>query len=241
MASGKAEGGKAMKEYANEREMFADILIEARIKKSQLLIDAYPEKITFPEKHLKRMEKLIARAESTPSAILIGRNKKRLIALLIAAAMVIFGGLTVYAHGDQIVRFVKEVFSSFNTVSYESDSDVPEVIETEYTMEYVPEGYEPSNTLINDVVVKLQWVNSAGSELTFRQALINQSSLNNDNDHSSDEHIQIGDLTVYHVFSTDGYNSYTWDNGEYIFQISCSTPLSLEEVTKMVESVNPKM
>ena len=230
-----------MKEYANEREMFADILIEARIKKSQLLIDAYPEKITFPEKHLKRMEKLIARAESTPSAILIGRNKKRLIALLIAAAMVIFGGLTVYAHGDQIVRFVKEVFSSFNTVSYESDSDVPEVIETEYTMEYVPEGYERTDDNIDMFAVWIQWKNADNSEILFKQYLINQTYINDDNQHSTDGHIQIGELSVYHVASTHGYNSYTWDNGEYIFQISCSTPLSLEEVTKMIESVNPKI
>ena len=230
-----------MKEYANEREMFADILIEARIKKSQLLIDAYPEKITFPEKHLKRMEKLIARAESTPSAILIGRNKKRLIALLIAAAMVIFGGLTVYAHGDQIVRFVKEVFSSFNTVSYESDSDVPEYIETEYTMEYVPEGYEKSSESIDDAGVWIQWTREEGEEIIFKQGLINTSIMNNDNEHSSDEHIQIGEFTVYHISSDTGYCSFVWTNNEYTFRIASLTPLSLEEATKMIESVNPKM
>ena len=224
------------KEYA----VLKDILWEARERYTADIIAFDPSEHVFSPSHASRMKKILKNAPHKACKGL-PRPNKRLIALLIAAAMVIFGGLTVYAHGDQIVRFVKEVFSSFNSISYESDSDVPEYIETEYTMEYVPEGYEPSNTLINDVVVKLQWVNSAGSELTFRQALINQSSLNNDNDHSSDEHIQIGDLTVYHVFSTDGYNSYTWDNGEYIFQISCSTPLSLEEVTKMIESVNPKI
>ena len=193
-----------MKEYANEREMFADILIQARINKSQRLIDAHPEKVTFPQKHLKRMEKLIARAESNPSAILIGRNKKRLIALLIAAAMVIFGGLTVYAIGDQIVRFVKEVFSSFNSISYESDSDVPEYIETEYTMEYVPEGYKLAQDDISEAKVWIQWTNADNSEILFKQYLINQTYINDDNQHSTDGHIQIGELSVYHVASTHG-------------------------------------
>ena len=224
------------KEYA----VLKDILWEARERYTADIIAFDPSEHVFSPSHASRMKKILKNAPHKACKGL-PRPNKRLIALLIAAAMVIFGGLTVYAHGDQVVRFVKEVFSSFNTVSYESDSDVPEYIETEYTMEYVPEGYEKSSESIDDAGVWIQWTREEGEEIIFKQGLINTSIMNNDNEHSSDEHIQIGEFTVYHISSDTGYCSFVWTNNEYTFRIASLTPLSLEEATKMIESVNPKM
>ena len=229
-----------MTESTNDKELFRRLLIQARLEKSQELIDRHPEKIEFPPKHLKKMAKIISSSDRVSITRGLSNTQRRIIAVLVAAVMFIFGGLAVYANREAIVEFVKTVFNGYSTVEYETDSDVPETIETEYTMEYVPEGYEKTDEQITMFSVWIQWTGANGNLITFTQMPINQSDLTHDNDHSTSENIIIGEIDVYHVISTNGYNHYAWTDGKYMFELSTHQNLSNEDITQMIESVKLK-
>ena len=229
-----------MTESTNDKELFRRLLIQARLEKSQELIDRHPEKIEFPPKHLKKMAKIISSSDRVRITRGLSNTQRRIIAVLVAAAMFIFGGLAVYANREAIVEFVKTVFNGYSTVEYETDSDVPETIETEYTMEYVPEGFEKTDELCNDAGVWIQWINTDNALISFDQMLINQSNMHLDNDHSVDDNITIEETIIYRTVSGNGFNAYSWSNGEYVFVISCTAYISEEEIIKMFESVKPK-
>jgi len=230
-----------MTESTNDKELFRRLLIQARLEKSQELIDRHPEKIEFPPKHLKKMAKIISSSDKVRITRGLSNTQRRIIAVLIAAVMFIFGGLAVYANREAIVEFVKTVFNGYSTVEYETDSDVPETIETEYTMEYVPEGYEKTDEQISLFKVWIQWTNIDETQVIFRQYPLNQNKYGTDNEHTEiEEHILIADYSVYHVRTTYETDIYIWNNGEYSFEISCTAYISEEEITKMIESVKPK-
>lgn len=113
---------------------------------------------TVSERYRKAMKRIIKNAGKQSTA---GRGKgtvkKRVIAVLIAAALLLAGGLTVYAKRDAIVRFVKQIFDGYTEGSYieepGNEAAVPDVIEQEYMPTYIPKGYELADHIYNPLIL----------------------------------------------------------------------------------------
>lgn len=230
-----------MIEISEERELFRQALLEARLRKSQQMIDAESDEIVFSARHLHRIDCILKSVDAPFRPTSSTRQKKRILALLIAAAILLFGSITVYANRDTIARFVQKIFGDHTEVSY-SDHDnnitVPEGIEQEYTLTYVPDGYELAQSISDYTLVWKEWINAEGKYLQFKQRPINESLYIFDNDNSITECIQVGDFEIYCTHFQSNDSAYLWTDGQYVYEIECCSDISIDELTRMINSIS---
>lgn len=232
-----------MTDNRNSQELFRQALIEARLRKSQKIIDAYPEEVNFSEKHLRKMQEILRYSQHKSWLKHPKLGRKRMLAVLIAAIMMLVGSIAVYANRDAIIRFMEQIFDRHTEVSYQADTanaDVPQWIEDEYTLTYVPEGYKVSEYESDPINVWIQWNNLNGDYIRFTQLLIEQYCVQYDNEHSSSQEIKISNATVYFMVHSSARSAYLWTDGQYGYELSCPTNLPLEEVIQMIEGVAKK-
>ena len=230
-----------MTEIDEERKLFCQALLEARLRKSQQMIDTESDEIVLSARHLYRMDHILKSVDEPFRPISSTRQKKRILALLIAAAILLFGSITIYANRDTIARFVHKIFGDHTEVSYsnyDSNIDVPERIEQEYTLTYVPEGYELVQSMSDYILIWKEWINDKGEYLLFKQRPIKESLYIFDNDNSNTECIQIEDFEVYCTHFESSDSAYLWTDGEYVYEIECCADISLEELARMINDVS---
>lgn len=232
-----------MTDIYEERELFRQALLEARLRKSQQMIDADSDEVQFSKKHLRKMQQIISADRSSLQFAFYFRKKKRILALLIAAAALIIGSITIYANKDTIVQFVQKIFCDHIEVSYANQGNVegiPEWIEQEYTLTYVPEGYVLEDSMCDLTFVLSEWKNAKGEYLRFEQSIIDGSLYLLDNEKSTSNCLKIASYNVYCTYLASGTRSYFWTDGSYVFQIMCPSYISIDELTSMINSLSLK-
>lgn len=231
-----------MSEYAENLKLFQRVLIEASDEKAQRILAEYPEEIVFSKHHEKIMHKILTSSRKYPT-VGHGRmsRKKRMMILLVAILVLLLSGLTVYASRDALVRFVEQIHEKYISVFYQKEhgADVPDTIEKEYTLSYVPEGYELKKYEAYSSSVQSEWRNPSNEYILFVQNVIGGSIYNFDNEHGNFEEWMVEE---YHVF-TARYatsNVYLWNDGQYSYFLDCSEQWSFEEISQMILSVKEK-
>ena len=227
----------------NGQDLFRQALIEARLRKSRQIIDAYTEEVRFSKEHLRKMQIILRYSQHKSWLGHPKLGRKRMLAVLIAAIMMLVGSIAVYANRDAIIRFMEQICEKYNRVSYQSDdanADVPQWIEEEYTLTYVPEGYELSEYESNPSNVWIRWQNSNGRSIYFTQLLIDQYLVQYDNEYSSAQQIYINGIIVYYTIHSNAPSFFMWTDGKYGYELSCSTNIPLDEVIQMIEGVAKK-
>lgn len=232
-----------MTENKNGREILRQALIEARLRKVQEILDENPGEVEVPPEHFRKMEQILQYAEHKSWLRHPKLGRKRMLALLIAATMMLLGGIGVYAHKDAIVDFITEIFSRHTEASYHSiepAADIPKWIEDEYTLSYVPEGYERSKYQSDLNSIWVQWHNSNGECIYFTQSLIDRYYLQYDNENSAAQQIQVSNYTIYYTQHDSSFDLYLWTDGSYGYELECPADMPQEEVIRMIESLTLK-
>lgn len=227
-----------MSGYTENLKLFRQALIEATNEKTQKILDNYPGKVFFSKQHKRAMRQILNKGGKTV-AVDHRRawGRKQIIAALVAAILLMFGGLTVYAYRNEIVNFAVKVFDSFTKVQYsDSETDMPDTIEEVRVPTYVPEGYELKVYDTGLTRIQLKWENSEEKFIHFEQSII-ESIYNFDNENSSFDELTIGDYRIYTV-RYDQINIYLWHDGKYMYTINCSDNLLFEEISQMILSVD---
>lgn len=168
-----------------------------------------------------------------------GSKKKIRMIILIAAAMIALGGITVAACEplrEWIVSlFVEEYEDHIDVKTFsgsEADFEVPE-ISGYYIPEYIPDGFTLKEEDYTGCGVWMYWETIDGKNFDYSQNPLDSSCLI-DNERHTNENITVnGDNAVL------SYNEKTcsifWNNQKYTFLISGN--LSKEEIIKIAESV----
>jgi len=229
-----------MYEVNDNLKLFRQAFVEAMHENTQMILAEYPEKPVFSKKHKRAMKRILSsqgkRTIKTSSRVSV---KTRLIAALVAAALLLLGGLTVYANRQAVVEFVEQIYETFTRVFFheeqEDGKDSPNNIEEERIPAYVPEGFELQQHQSSLSSVYVVW--QKGEEYI----IFNQSTIGNvynfDNDHSDFTIMTIGDFTVY--TKQDKYsNTFIWNDGIYAYSLSCPATLKSEDVGQIIQSVS---
>lgn len=230
-----------MTDIHEERELFRQALLEARLRKSQQIMDADTDEVQFSKKHLRKMQQIISADRSSLQFAFYSRKKKRILALLIAAAVLIIGSITVYANKDAIVQFVQKIFCDHIEVSYANQGNVegiPEWIEQEYAPSYLPKGYELVETSSGVSYTYSKYQNAKGDYIQFDQRVIDSSLFVFDNEKSDSDVIQLTTFTVYCTHRSSGPSFYVWTDGRYAYQFVCSSNISQDELTQMIMGIS---
>ena len=229
-----------MGENENGLGLFRNALIEASWRKAKQIFEEDPAEVQFSAEHLRKMKQILRYSEHKTWIGHPKLGRKRIVAALIAAIMLLVGSITVYANRDAIIRFMEQAFGKYTRVSYQCDdpdAEIPEWIEEEYTLGYVPEGYELSRYEFNDSVVWFKWKNPADDRILFTQSLIDNAYTQYDNENSESEQIRVSNMMVYYTNHSSATSAYLWTDGLYAYELKCPAELPRAEVIRMIESV----
>lgn len=229
-----------MYEVNDDLKLFRQAFVEAMKENTRMILAEYPEKPVYSKKHKRAMKRILSK-QGKPTIKKSGRisPKKRLIAALVVAILLLLGGLTVYAKREAVVEFMEQIHEIFTRVFYhkeqENGADFPDTIEEERIPTYVPNGFvlqDYQSSLSNVYVV---WKNEDES-ITFNQDIIG-TVYNLDNEHSGFTTMSIGDYIVY-AKQNESLNTYIWNDGIYSYSLDCPATMVLEDVSYMIQSVS---
>ena len=191
----------------------------------------------FSEKFENKMQRLIAK-DKRISLYTRKKISKALIAAIIALIIMFMGLMSVSAYRQNFVEFIEKIFSNGTeiTVSQESNG-YPETIETEYTLDSVPEGFLKTEYSFDELGGYTIWENNSGQRIQFFQYTLDMDySMDNENEF---EKIELNGYPAY-LFGEEQQYCISWSDGEYWFNIKVPVEYkeSLIQMAKAIKKVN---
>ena len=160
-------------------------------------------------------ELLSLEEKTNKNAMKFRPRKAALIAAVIAFVILATGIFTASAAGQKVIHFVENIFSGYTEIESDSaDNDnVPEILETEYTINAIPEGFALTQYDSSEAGVFTVWENE---QIVFEQSVLNFSTeMNNEKEYTK---IEMNGYPAY-LYGHDNQHFISFTNGEYWFNI----------------------
>lgn len=206
-----------------------------------------PVEHEFSMLYMKNIKKIIKEQKKwDESTFLNGRTgnsrKKIKMIILIAAAMIALGGITVAACEPLrewiISLFVEEYEDHIDVKTFsgsEADFEVPEISEY-YIPEYIPEGFILKEEEYIDCSVWMYWEDSNGRNMNFSQNPLDWG-VSIDNERHINEKVIINNYEAILSYNEEDSCIY-WSNDEYTFILGGT--INKDELLKIAQSVKNK-
>ena len=217
-----------------------EVLEEALLISCSDYYDQFPSyegEIDPGEEYEKAMNALIQRSKK-PKPRYFNTLSKR-VAGIAAALLIVFGcSMTVSAVRLPFVEFLSNTYDKYVEIFFDS-SDIekaPSVIETVYTLGYVPEGYEMESKLIERYRANFSWKNKNGNSIEFNQYVLDGTI---HIDYEQSDILLIEENGAYIYFKEAyGLKTYYWNNNEYQFCLQIiDDDISTEDGVELIRSV----
>lgn len=167
-----------------------------------------------------------------PGKLTVRRLFVCVTAALIAAAL---AASSVSAVRDFFKRFFTETFSTHTAVQSADTAEAPETIEAVYTID-VPEGFETEDEFVSDIFCNTVYRNKENNEyIIFNQNIRSAFDIYVNTENQTMEYVEINgcDGFIVDIGIDEAYIS--WDNGEYVFEISGN--IGKSELISVAETV----
>ena len=187
------------------------------------------------EEYKNKIQKLIDSETKRENSYFKLTYRKK-IGVLIAAVITTLMLLTACAFGEQIKDFLVDFSESMIRFLYLDDKASENLVEYEFT--YIPDGYTVKNSMVNDQIIYYEYTNDIHS-LHIYQALLSNSSIQIDNNDSS-YHTTTFNSFLLHVIHKNNTFLVVWKNDTNVFSISCHDSVSMEEIEKIIASMEIK-
>ena len=198
---------------------------------------AYEKSNEQMEQELKNIYRKATVKQSKTILWYLNTTGKRVAAIFLVIGL--FFGLSfgIYAARTPIVEFFLNVKEKLTEVFFnEKDiNQAPEMIETVYTLGYVPEGYELSKVDITDSKVNFIWTNPNETYIHFSQSKLRDMSII-DTENSNYAIIYIGNRKILY-FEKFETKTYFWNTDKYAFSLRITAPISNNEINLLIESL----
>ena len=208
-------------------ELFREALLEAMSSKANEA--DLTEKIEPSDRHKVAMKAILDGAYLRKSA---WHLKMARIAAIIAAAALLLAGC---AYRNEIRDFIEEFHYDHIYLTYSKDCAEGRLMEEVYKLTYVPKGYVLKEIKEDPIHIRYEYRNGNNSYIRFCQGVIDGYSHAFDNDVNT-EIITIENVRVYHFGSTQCHY-YMWNDGKYAYDLSADVPLSIEELSLIINGV----
>ena len=206
----------------NDIELFKCALIEGLSNRIDRQVAECTEDVVTSASHNRAMNKIVKGSCSF--------GIKKIIALLVAAALLLTGCAVVYR--DEIRTFIEEVYESFMTLKYSEQGEENKIIEEVYELTYLPEGYELKDTITSNAILRSIFVN-ANETIILEQLPLDTASAYVDIEKGYKKIVEITNWEIYYRTSPER-NYYFWNVGNYYLRIVCNFELPTEELQKIV-------
>ena len=213
---------------------------------SQAFIDVLNERVpdlshipdhVFSERFEKKMNKLIRREAAHPWAVshTLARN---LIAAAIVIILLFTFCMSVSAIRNAIFNFFRQHFEAHDKIIFELP-DAKNIIEDEYTIIDLPEGYTLVKKEKNNAAITESYSNDNGDIIFFSQRIIPSNSLSLDNERSQYDEIIIDNHGLF-ISTKKSSVSLLWDYDGYVFTLEIiQDGPSVDEAIELYLMVKP--
>ncbi len=190
--------------------------------------------ITLSDRFIRRMDKLIS-AQKKPYYKLVSTAAKRAAIILVALLAVFTAACSVKSIREPILKFVKEIFET--VTHYSVEGDTVDTIKQACAPTYLPEGFAESSRVETDSIIKIDYTNSFGEIIEFKQTITNNSAgyfVDNESKNSSIE--IINDISIEFKEKNNSKTA-LWTNNGYTFEINCFCDTDFETIKRIVISI----
>jgi hypothetical protein len=151
--------------------------------------------------------------------------------------LALLAGCTIYIKRNEIANFYEEIHEKYAMVfSHEvTNGKAPTSIEEQYTLNFIPDGYQLYSENTTTARVSNMWKNSNKDIIVFIQSSLSTLSIF-DSDRSDSEVIEINDIQIYYRKREDSY-VYLWMDERYIYKVTCSEIFSEDIIIKIIGGV----
>lgn len=198
------------------------------------LLDSLPnENYKFSDEHKARMKRMVSKYEHSNKTM-----PKRLSIILVAAILVITLIMSISAIRIPVVNFIVEIYENFISIFVDSDDNNHTAkIQEIYTPQYVPEHYHKIKSFSDEYNLQTTWVHENNDKKIFMsQNALNTSQSFIDFENSDYTEHLINNQKIYYTLRND-IITIIWTNEEYLFMLSCPETLGLEEIEKIICSM----
>ena len=198
------------------------------------LLDSLPdENYEFSDEHKTRMKRIVDKYDRSNKTM-----PKKLSIILVAAILAITLIMSISAIRIPVINFFVEIYESFISIFVDSDgaNDATKTQEI-YTPKYIPEHYQQSQNFSDDYNIQTTWKNTAdNSEIIINQCKLSTSQSYIDFENSDYIEYVISEQKFYYVVK-NGNITFLWHCEQYLFTLSCPETLGLEEIEKIICSM----
>ncbi len=165
---------------------------------------------------------------------------KKIVIILIAAAIILTGCTAIKPVRTAIANFIITVFEKYSSVDKSTDANAKDRITEFYSPGFIPEGYEFVGEEINkfndNLIINrdLKYKNDY-KELSFTQ-VVAKSTMTLNTENTELKTVSIGDIECMY-YSNIGLCDYLWEQNGYRFILSVPDEIDLETAKKIIESV----
>lgn len=220
---------------AEERELFRRALCEGLSRKYENELTQCPEPVPCSEACAGGMQAII---DAHAVAEKQKKLRRKLTALLLAAALLTLTACTVYAYRSEIRELlVRDQGTDLCLFYGGSPKSVDSMLEECYTFDYVPEGYEMTKTKQQTIVNSITWKNAEGKWIIFEQLFCDGASYVLDAEKGESAVLTLGTNQWKIYYRKTEIHTYIWNDGTYSFQLSAAEALSEEDLTQMLDGM----
>ena len=225
-----------MDEY-NNRILLKQAILDGMSQKYEEEMALNEETADCSKQHYVKMRRILKLHGTNVSNTKF--NKRALIAILIAAALLL-AGCSVYVFHEAIFDFIEEIYDDYIRVSYGEDREGDEEqIQHIYLAHYVPEGYELKTEFSTPSTVYYMWENAEGKMISFEQYILLSTDFILDAEKGSTLIIEYNHLKIYCKQINDSYY-YIWSDGTYALSLATNVELDKNEVIQIIDNLKIK-
>lgn len=193
-------------------------VFEPQINEFMQTVELKPNYV-FSDKYKRKIKKLIKRREK-PYFKLICTTGRRIVCTAAAVIIILASSLSVEAVREAIHDFLMNIFKGHTAVSVSGTvEDYPTVIEEEYEIANLPEGFEQVDYYADNKFVLTSYSNG-DDYILFEQTVYYDFMENFDNSYSKLEYYTDLQGKEYLVHSLENEYCVIFNNGKYIMQIT---------------------
>ena len=164
-------------------------------------------------------------------------NKRALIAILIAVALLL-AGCAVYVYREVISDFIVEIYEDHIKIFHEEQKNAQQ-IEQIYEAHYIPEGYELKSEILNLGKVYYIWKNTEDDKIIFDQRALSGSDFFLNGEQASTLILEHNQIQIY-CTRTDNSCYYVWSDGTYALSLKASIELDQSEIIQIIDNLKLK-
>ena len=189
---------------------------------------------TFSERFNKRMAKLI-RSQKKVYYNFVNTAYKRVAIICVALLTMLTTACSVKAIREPIINFIKHVYESFTQYSFYGDT--VEIINKEYTITKMLDGYEQIDKLTSDNIIATTYKNELGDTIIFTQMTTEYSIGYLVDNESGEQYTET--IAGIEIDFKEWYETKTaiWANGGYVFSIDCIGNISFEDIKQIIRTI----